>query len=269
MGRKLLGYRVRGTSNGKFVYASDTNGFLWVEQPTMPDDRDVCKLVAKEAMKEPSDGFGDSVEVSDVKIVAVYLKTNEHASSLAKARVREDLSGDGSMFDLSTPAKREMFQRAMIASDPKAIEHVSFLATKLGVHLAYDSTSPGLFVQRNDPNKEAGTIVGICGGRRFLVNDWAIDGLVEDWQHIEKAAWSNERKSMRALAVLVLICDMRPDIEGYSVDHGKEMIEVSPDLIVQHLKLREEVFDLRATIERMEEEEHDRRMEAREEYNER
>lgn len=143
-------------------------------------------------------------------------------------------------FDLSTEQARDAFRSKIIESDPTAIGFVATLATQLGIHRAYDPISPGLFVQRNDADKEPGTIVGICGGRRFLVDDACIVGLVEDWHRLIGTRMSDVRLANRALAVLILLADTRPNIEGHSVPYAEEMIEVSPDLIVQFLKLREE-----------------------------
>jgi hypothetical protein len=96
MGRKLLGYRVRGTSNGKRVYVCkswDGSGFHWdgeiVPDVESPDD---CRARMNEALKEPINIFGRKIVVENPKIVAVYLKTNEYTSNFAEARVREDLS---------------------------------------------------------------------------------------------------------------------------------------------------------------------------------
>lgn len=147
-------------------------------------------------------------------------------------------------FDLSTPENREAFKRAIMCSDYDALKFVCDLATKLGVHRAYDETSPGLFVERND-REEGGTIVGICGGRRFLVNDWRIVDLVKEWVLIEGKGWIGESKSNRALALLVLadgLLDLPSFIWDDSAVGGRGF---AVDLIVRHLKLYEEVGRIR------------------------
>lgn len=85
MGRKLLGYRVRGTRNGVCVYL-DVPEWEWCEGlPPLPyGNRSEC-IRAKNATRSET-------SISDVKIVAVYLKTDEYESSLASRRAIEDLS---------------------------------------------------------------------------------------------------------------------------------------------------------------------------------
>jgi hypothetical protein len=95
-------------------------------------------------------------------------------------------------------------------------------------------------VQRNDADKEPGTIIAICGGRRFLVPDTQIVSLVDDWRRLIGRPMSDTRLANRALAILILLGDKHPNIEGYSVPYAKEMIGVSPDFIVRFLKLSEE-----------------------------
>jgi hypothetical protein len=84
MGRKLLGYRVRGTRFGMRVYLNVPK-WDWSDAIPLPyANRRECVRAKNATCKE--------VEVSDVKIVAVYLKTNEYTSLFADERAREDLS---------------------------------------------------------------------------------------------------------------------------------------------------------------------------------
>jgi hypothetical protein len=153
-------------------------------------------------------------------------------------------------FDLSTPDNREAFKQAIIVSDQNAIKYVAELATNLGVHRAYDLTSPGLFVQRND-REEGGTIVGICGGRRFLINDTRMVHLVQDWQGLNSpdVSMHDVGRSERALAMLILLSDAS-STRGFGSTYGVWEIRIGSDFIVQYLKLQEENALLKTRVNR-------------------
>lgn len=93
MGRELLGYRGRGKSGNVFVYAGFFGvEFCWRRRPPLPNDRQTVEFETNRSQSNPIDTEGRTIEVSDVKIVAVFLKTSEYKSSFASERVREDLS---------------------------------------------------------------------------------------------------------------------------------------------------------------------------------
>lgn len=116
-------------------------------------------------------------------------------------------------FDLSSSESRQEFLK-VVASNPDALSFVADLATKVGVYRAYDVNSPGLFVQRND-REEGGTIVGICGGHRFLVNDGDLPWMVWQWQRLYACDLVESAKAKRALALLVIADEAR---EHYTSD---------------------------------------------------
>lgn len=94
MGRKLLGYRVRGTHAGSTVYAKYDNfsgNYIWSADPNRPLANEDCSCFFK-AKRRNVDTNQKTIEVSEIKIVAVYLKTNEYESLLASHRTLEDLS---------------------------------------------------------------------------------------------------------------------------------------------------------------------------------
>lgn len=146
-------------------------------------------------------------------------------------------------FDLSTQENRNSFRSKIVASDPIAIGFVETLATRLSIH-TYDRNSPGLFVQRNDVENEPGTIVGICGGRRFLVNDADIAWMVWQWQRLAISDLVFDAKSRRALALLVIADDTykghNEDTIVLQNDSSIEGQAMATRTIIRMLKLREE-----------------------------
>lgn len=146
-------------------------------------------------------------------------------------------------FDLSTQENRNSFRSKIVASDPIAIGFVETLATRLSIH-TYDRNSPGLFVQRNDVENEPGTIVGICGGRRFLVNDTDIAWMVWQWQRLAISDLVFDAKSRRALALLVIADDTykghNEDTIVLQNDSSIEGQAMATRTIIRMLKLREE-----------------------------
>lgn len=83
MSRQRLGYRARATRSGKFVYVRYSlhlGGYFWDEKPSEPQSFDVVKSQMCAASGEPIDYVGNPIEVSDVKIVAVYLRTKGEPS---------------------------------------------------------------------------------------------------------------------------------------------------------------------------------------------
>jgi hypothetical protein len=146
-------------------------------------------------------------------------------------------------FDLSIEENRNAFRSKIIAADPAAIKFVATLATQLDIHRAYDPLSPGLFVQRNDTNKEPGTIVAICGGRRFLVNDADIAWTVWQWQRLIASDLAFDAKCRRAFALLVIAdnaYETHDDTQALQNDSSVEGQAIATRTIIRCLQLREE-----------------------------
>ena len=79
MGRKLLGYRVRGMHVGSTVYAryDDFSGnYIWRDDPTRPLPKKDCSCFFF-SNRRNVDTNQKTIEVSEIKIVAVYLRRNE------------------------------------------------------------------------------------------------------------------------------------------------------------------------------------------------
>lgn len=87
MGRALIGYRIRAKSGDGFVYLSScgTNpafpSFFWSKRLAndfLLPDRDTARTFLNYYIEEgripPVDMNGDSIEISDPKVVAVYLR---------------------------------------------------------------------------------------------------------------------------------------------------------------------------------------------------
>lgn len=90
MERTLIGYRIRAKSDNGFVYLSScgdhpafpaffwskrlANDFLLLDRDTARTFFDYC---IEEGRIHPVDMNGDPIEISDPKIVAVYLRRNE------------------------------------------------------------------------------------------------------------------------------------------------------------------------------------------------
>jgi hypothetical protein len=153
------------------------------------------------------------------------------------------------MFDAMTPEGRAELQKAIVAKDPKVLDYITELATKCGVHRAYDANSSGCFCVWSE-KEEPGIVFGICGGRRFLILERQIDNLVECMQLLTMSSLSEKQKSERALAQVVLMSDCVSHIEIVSYDPVRYLMQFSPDLIVGWLKLREEVEHLRTRLNR-------------------
>jgi hypothetical protein len=82
MSRQKIGYRIRGVHNGKFVYAQYDPGkcrYVWSNEIPRPSDnsRSMHAQDAASAKEKSIDERGQSIEVTDVKIVAVYLRTEK------------------------------------------------------------------------------------------------------------------------------------------------------------------------------------------------
>ena len=105
MGRQLLGYRVRGTSESRCVYlcsgdkGDGTPPFFWsrnIMNAIGLSNRRAARTMNARVKSDTLGGFfdigGHPIEVSDVKIVSIYLKTNEYKSSFFGSQVREDLN---------------------------------------------------------------------------------------------------------------------------------------------------------------------------------
>jgi len=90
MERTLIGYRIRARSGDGFVYLSScgTNpafpSFFWSKRlandfliPDVDTARNFLVYCIEEGCVPPVDMNGDPIEVSDPKVVAVYLRRNE------------------------------------------------------------------------------------------------------------------------------------------------------------------------------------------------
>lgn len=78
MSRTLLGYRARATHNGEFVYVKQSMpiGPCWGSIAPLPQPENACRLELEDALANPINLVGKRIEVTNPKIVAVYLKTN-------------------------------------------------------------------------------------------------------------------------------------------------------------------------------------------------
>lgn len=89
MERTLIGYRIRAKSDNGFVYLSSCGdrpafpAFFWSKRlandfliPDRDAARDFFDYYIKEGRIHPVDMNGDPIEISDPKIVAVYLRRN-------------------------------------------------------------------------------------------------------------------------------------------------------------------------------------------------
>jgi len=91
MGRKLLGYRVRGMAENAYYYANSERD-CWDRTVTIPISKRGARHLLSDSGGYSTDENDVPIEVSEIKIVAVYLKTNEYGSSFASRRFLEDLS---------------------------------------------------------------------------------------------------------------------------------------------------------------------------------
>lgn len=91
MGRKLLGYRVRGMSENAYYYANSERD-CWDRAVSAPISKRGARHLLSDTGGYSTDENDVPIGVSEIKIVAVYLKTNEYESSLVSQRVLEDLS---------------------------------------------------------------------------------------------------------------------------------------------------------------------------------
>lgn len=148
------------------------------------------------------------------------------------------------MLDFSVEENRRAFRMAIETSDPDAIAFIAALATRLEIHRAYNAMSPGLFVQRNDANDEPGTIVGICGGRRFLVADSDIARTVWQWRRLEHSDFVAGAKSRRALALLVIADDAYAAYDADTIalqnDSSVGGLAIATRTILRCMELRDE-----------------------------
>lgn len=107
MARRLIGYRCKATrtyQNGtkESVYLSscgnvrDVPPFFWspnLRYDVLIPDRFAARKILSEIAKKCSvDMTREEIDLSDIRIVSVHLRTNEYESCIASKRVREDLS---------------------------------------------------------------------------------------------------------------------------------------------------------------------------------
>lgn len=157
------------------------------------------------------------------------------------------------MFDLSVEENRRAFRMAIETSDSDAIAFIAALATRLEIHRACSAMSPGLFVQRNDANDEPGTIVGICGGRRFLISDSDVAWTVWQWRRLERSDFVASAKSRRALALLVIADDAYSahDADTIALQNDSSVggLAIATRTILRCMELRDELARTQSALD--------------------
>lgn len=157
------------------------------------------------------------------------------------------------MLNLSVEENRRAFRMAIETSNSDAIGYVAALATRLEIHRAYNAMSPGLFVQRNDANDEPGTIVGICGGRRFLISDSDVAWTVWQWRRLEHSDFVASAKSRRALALLVIADDAYAahDADTIALQNDSSIggLAIATRTILRCMELRDERAGMQSALD--------------------
>lgn len=155
-------------------------------------------------------------------------------------------------FDLQKQESRAAFRQA-IAVNNEALSFVADVATRIGVHCAYNYSLPrGVSVQRSTSDRP-GTIIGIIGGRQFLVNDGDIAWLTWQWVRLDNSSFVPDVKAARSLALLILADEYYgahdTDTAALQNDSSVDGAGIATIRIVRCLQLQEENERTQATLD--------------------